>query len=247
MAQRDLRVGRERAERQLVAARRFLEERPGDQHGVMVAFPQRRDADHGHREPLVEVLPELARPRRGLEVAAGRGDHLDVDATLRGRTDPSDGLLLDHLQELRLERGGDVPDLVEQDGAAVRRLEQARPRRLGVGERALLVAEELRLDQVLGQRGAVHLDEGSLAPSSAGVQRARDVSLAAARFPEQEDGGCRRTGRAGHAHHPLDHAAQPVDRRGLAEDIARHRLPLAMIRNLAALPRAAERAVDAQP
>src|SRR5437879_270078 len=84
-------------------------------------------------------------------------------------------------------------------------------------------------------------------PARAGLARARDVSLAAARFPEQEDGGCRRTGRAGHAHHPLDHAAQPVDRRGLAEDLARRRLPFAVIGDFAALPRAAERAVDAQP
>jgi HlyD family secretion protein len=69
-----------------------------------------------------------------------------------------------------------VPDLVEEERAAVGGLEQAGARGLGVGEGAALVAEQLGLDQVLGQRGAVHLDERAVPPPPGDAQRARDVA-----------------------------------------------------------------------
>ena len=129
----------------------------------------------------------------------------------------------------------------------MRRLEQAGARRLRVGECALLVAEELRLHQVLGQRGAVHLDERPLAPPAAGVERARHVSLAAARLAQEEHrrGRCARPAR--HAHDPLDHAAQALDGRRLPQDLARRGLPLPVIGDLAALTRAPQGAIDPQP
>src|SRR6185369_7876459 len=94
--------------------------------------------------------------------------------------EPADDLLLDHLEKLALQRRRDVTDLVEEQGAAVGRLEQAGAGGLGVGEGALLVAEELGLDERLRQRGAVHFDEGAVAPAPGGVEGAGDVSLAAA-------------------------------------------------------------------
>ena len=62
---------------------------------------------------------------------------------------------------LQLERQG--ADLVEEQGAAVRQLEQARLGGDRAGEGALLVAEQLALEQVGRDRGAVDLDE-RLAP-----------------------------------------------------------------------------------
>ena len=51
------------------------------------------------------------------------------------------------------------PDLVEEDRAAVRDLEQALLVGVRAGEGAALVAEELALEQRVGQRGAVLRDE----------------------------------------------------------------------------------------
>ena len=50
----------------------------------------------------------------------------------------------------------------------------------GAGERALHVAEQLALDQLGRDRGAVHLDEGAVAPGRGLVQRARHQLLAGA-------------------------------------------------------------------
>ena len=60
--------------------------------------------------------------------------------------------------------------------------------RLGAGERALLVAEQLRLDQAVGQRRAAHLDERLLRAQRAVVDRVRDQLLAGARLAADQRG-----------------------------------------------------------
>ena len=68
-------------------------------------------------------------------------------------------MLLQHAQDLGLRARAHVADFVEEQRAAVGLLEPADPLLVGARERALLVAEELRLEQVLLQRRAVHLHE----------------------------------------------------------------------------------------
>src|SRR5262249_53314205 len=73
--------------------------------------------------------------------------------------EPRELPVLEHLEELRLERRGHLPDLVEEDRPAMCHLELAVLTRARAGERALLVAEQLALEQVRRQRRAVDLDE----------------------------------------------------------------------------------------
>ena len=54
-----------------------------------------------------------------------RGDDADVDLDRRAAADARDLVPLEHAQELRLERGGQLADLVEEHRAAVGRLEEA--------------------------------------------------------------------------------------------------------------------------
>ncbi len=72
---------------------------------------------------------------------------------------------------------------------AVGRLEAARARVDGAGERALLVPEQLALEQRLGQRRAGDLDEGLAAPRAVLVQGLREQLLAGAALAEQQHGG----------------------------------------------------------
>src|SRR4030095_4667889 len=77
--------------------------------------------------------------------------------------DATDALGLEHAQELRLDRQRDLADLVEEDRAAVGLFEETLLRGDGARERTLLVAEEVRLDEALGDRGAAHGYERPLA------------------------------------------------------------------------------------
>ena len=63
--------------------------------------------------------------------------------------DPPDLALLQHPEQLGLEVERQVADLVEQQRALVGQLEQAGAVGGGAGERALAVAEELGLEQLL--------------------------------------------------------------------------------------------------
>ena len=94
-----------------------------------------------------------------MQVAVGRGDDAHVDLQRRRAADALEALLLERAQDLGLQRQRQVADLVEEQRAAMRQLELARLARDRAGERALLVAEELGLEQRLGNRGAVDGDE----------------------------------------------------------------------------------------
>ena len=105
-----------------------------------------------HRQPEVEVPPELVPLDVALEIAVGGRQDADVDPAIPDPADPPHGPVLHRLEQLALERQLHVAHLVEEEEAAFGRLEQAHPRFLGVGERAALVAEQLRLHQ--GRRQA---------------------------------------------------------------------------------------------
>src|SRR2546430_4081023 len=105
------------------------------------------------------------------------------------------------MEQLGLERGMKVTDLVEEDRAAVGRLELADLELVGPGESASLVPEQLALQKLSGHRGAVDLDEW---PGPAGgevMDRACDELLAGSRLARDEHGD--------------------VDAGRLAEDLAR--------------------------
>ena len=98
------------------------------------------------------------------------------------------------------------------------RLDAARRRLGGAGERALLVAEELAFQQVLGDRRAIDRDELAAAPRRRLVQAVGQHFLARPALAEQHHGG-RAVGDL------LDHPAQ-AQHLGVARDQACQRVGL---------------------
>jgi hypothetical protein len=89
-------------------------------------------------------------------------------------------------QELGLDAGGNLADLVEEDGAAPGDLEEAGLVPHGAGERAAHVAEQLRLEQRLGERGAVDADERRRRAGTLIVDHPDDELLAGAALAVDE-------------------------------------------------------------
>ena len=98
----------------------------------------------------------------GLQVLVRRRQHARVDLDPVGAADRLHRLFLQHAQHLGLRLQAHVADLVEKDRPAVGDLELAAPIGDRAGERAAHVAEQLAFDQLLGNRGAVHFDEGAV-------------------------------------------------------------------------------------
>ena len=68
-------------------------------------------------------------------------------------------MFLQDAQNLGLRARAHVADFVEEQRAPIGLFEAADALPVGAGESALLVAEELRLEQIFLERRAVHLDE----------------------------------------------------------------------------------------
>ena len=124
-----------------------------------------------------------------------------VDANRAGAAEALELVLLQHAQDLGLRARAHVADLVEEQRAAVGLLEAADALAIGARERALLVAEQLRFEQVFLQRGAVDLDEVARRPQRVVMDRAGDQFLARAGFAADEH---RRIALGDLAHHAQD-------------------------------------------
>jgi hypothetical protein len=70
-----------------------------------------------------------------------------------------------------------VTDLVEKKRTAISKFEKPGLRDRRARERALLVTEQLTLEQLLGNRGAIDVDERRAAPRAVVVDRARNELL----------------------------------------------------------------------
>ncbi len=174
---------------------RVLLQKTVDEHrDVLAALAQRRQADREHRQAVVEILTERVLAHLELQVAIGRGDHAHVDLARTRVADGHDLALLQHAQQLRLHAQRHLADLVEEDRAAARRLEEAAVILGRAGERAAAMAEQLALEQGLGHRGAVDRQEGLVGARRGAMDAARDQLLAGARLALDQDGDRRRGG-----------------------------------------------------
>ena len=127
---------------------------------VLVALAQWRDGELHHAQTVVEVLPELSLRHHRLEVAIGGGDQPDVHPHALPTAHPLHLPVLHHPEQLGLQHGCEVGDLVEEQRAAVRELEPSRACR-HPGRHSTLDAEQLGLEQRLRDRGAVERQERS--------------------------------------------------------------------------------------
>ena len=182
-----------------------------EERDVLGAGAERRDEDRHDVDPVVEVLAERALPHRLGEVAVRRRDHPHVHADVARAADPLERLLLEETEQLRLQRRAHVPDLVEEDRAAVGQFEQSLLPRPRVGEGAPLVAEQLALQQRLRNGGAGDVHEGAVGPLRGVVDRLGDDVLADARLALQQHRRGRRGGDL------LDHVEDGAHRRRAAD------------------------------
>src|SRR5213082_2007356 len=102
-----------------------------EKRDVLAALLQRRERDVEDVEAEVEILAEAPRLDLLLQVPVGSADHPHVDGDLALASEPAQPLLLEDPEELRLQLDGDLPDLVEEERAAVGQLPGAEPALIG--------------------------------------------------------------------------------------------------------------------
>ncbi len=138
-----------------------------------------------------------------LQVAMGRRDDPNVD---RDRISAADGphlVFLQHAQQFHLQTHRHVADLVEEQSAALGRLEQTlvlarRPR-----ERTFLVTEQFGLEEILRHRRTVDGHEWFVVPRARIVDRPREQLLARAALARDQHAGVGRRHHLGLLQHFL--------------------------------------------
>src|SRR5919201_775048 len=133
----------------LVPLPELVEEVVAQQRNVLGALAKRRYAQCDGVDPEVEILTQLSFTEGRIEIDVGRADQPEVDVHDPVAADRPVLALLQHAQQLRLQVRRHLADFVEQQRAALRHLEEALLVHRRAGEGALLVTEELRLDEVL--------------------------------------------------------------------------------------------------
>ena len=95
--------------------------------------------------------------------------------------------ILDHVEQTRLQRHRHVADLIKEQRATVRLQDPAHAAFAGgTGESARLVTEQLAFDQSLRNGSTVHRDEGLIRAVAGVMNGARAITLAGARFTQQQ-------------------------------------------------------------
>ena len=134
-------VRRQRWRGQTVVCGEPLEQCRCDEDEVVAPLSQWRQREHDGAQAEVEVIPKTPFARSLREMLVGRRQNAYVDGARFRPTDPADLFVLQHAQQLGLETEGQVADLVEEQRARVRHLEQPWLGRVRVRERASLVTE----------------------------------------------------------------------------------------------------------
>src|SRR5262245_11990869 len=157
------------------------DEVPDEQRNVLGPFPKRGQVDREYVQTVVEVGAEFPCFHELVEQTVRRRDDPDVGPDRLRAAETLERPLLEHAQELRLEVGRQVADLVQQQRAVVGELEASDASRDGTREGAPLVAEQLALEQARGDRRTIELDEWTAPPPAQLVNQASDQLLAGSR------------------------------------------------------------------
>src|SRR5690606_28588080 len=165
------------------------------------------------REAEVEVFAEAAGLNLRPEIAVGGGDDAHVHRDLARVADRANAVRLERAEELGLALERQLRQLVDEERSAVGLAEEATAIGGRSRERALLVPEELALEEVARDARGVERVEGADRPRAGEVEAPRDDLLAGAGLAVDRDGRGRRPDLRDEAAHLFHRLAHPDDGR----------------------------------
>ena len=152
------------------------------QRDVFLAFAQRRHHKGNHVQTVKKILTEVPLGDFFLQVFVGRSNHAHVDGDGVVASHRNKSLLFQGTQYFGLRLQTHVSDFIQKQGSAISLLKLAFFVRRRPRKRRFAMPEELAVDQVFWNRGAVHLDKHFIFARALHVDGVRDQFLAGARL-----------------------------------------------------------------
>ena len=160
-----------------------------NQLGNILRTPaQRGNLEFYDLEPVVEVEAELSLTDGLLQVLVGCGNDPDVHGNGIMAADPGNFPLFQDPEEAHLCHERHFADLVQEDRATVRLLENSQVLGLGIGESSLLMTKKFVFQQVFRNGGAIDGFERPLSPLTVLVQGIGDRIFSNAAFSNEKYG-----------------------------------------------------------
>ncbi len=158
------------------------------QWDIFAALPQRWRADGENIQPVEKVTSKFALSDTFRQVAVRRchHPHLHLDRVVAPQT--FELLILEHAQQLGLEFGRNLTDLVKKQRSPVCQLDPPDLAADGAGEGAFLMPEQFALKQAGGDGGAVDFDKGSILKEAHTMDRVGHEFLAGPGFSQNQYG-----------------------------------------------------------
>jgi hypothetical protein len=154
---------------------------------ILVPLAQRWDIERDYIEAVKKIRSEFTGTDRLFEVAVRRRDNANVYRKRPLVTDPIDRALLQHAQQFDLHFEAHIADFIEKKRTRVGHLEPTPSIDEGSGERTLGVSKEFALEKFVGDRPAVHRDEGATRPDGETMDRLGDQFFSRAGLAEHQD------------------------------------------------------------
>src|SRR6516162_6682582 len=123
---------------------------------ILAPRAQRRDRQRQHVQTIEQVFPEMAAFDAIQQFAIGRRNDANVDLDWFAAADRLDGALLQRAQKLDLRGQRQFRNFIEKQRTAMRLDEFASVSLGRTGERALLMAEQVRFYETVGARPAIY-------------------------------------------------------------------------------------------
>src|SRR5438105_1289972 len=150
------------------------------QLSVIPTLPQRRKIDPHFVNAVEQVFAKPALDDQLCKIAICGGYQSDVNVYGRAATDPFELPLLDKPQELCLKRARHIADFVQKERTAMGEFELAGRLFDRTRERTFFMPEQLALEQIFWDRGAINGNEWRGSPRRTVVQSAGNNFLSGA-------------------------------------------------------------------
>src|SRR5712664_556683 len=187
-----LQRGRGEVAQRLVVFLAIALEEVSEQRGhVFATVAQRRQPEVDDVQAMIQIFAEAPFAYEHQQFHVGGGDDAHINLNLFRAAQAHEFALLNNAKELGLRFRANGGDFVEENRALVGDFEETFLGSHGAGERALDVAEKLRLEKVDRNGTGVDRHEGLVRACRCGVDGLGDELLAGAAFAADEHSGTR--------------------------------------------------------
>ncbi len=156
---------------------------------IVETLTEGRKSDPGDADPVEEILPKAFLEGFLGKIVMSRGHNTDIHGPQLGRSQPHDGVFLEHSQEGCLYAIGQFTNLVEKECAQIGGLKETGVVFDRAGEGTATMAKQLAGAQFLAQPAAIDREERTVAAYAQLMNSTGDQLLARTCFSLDQHGG----------------------------------------------------------